>query len=70
MGARSAGVSWWAACRFQIPIAWWTARAHAARSVFTSLMTLRSALMSLAREVLTGRSVSTVMRRTTTTPAR
>ena len=59
-------MSWWAAWRFQIPTAWWTASAHGPRSVFTSLITLRSALMSLAREVGTGRSVSTVISTTTT----
>ena len=52
-----------------MPTAWWMASAHGARSLFTSLMTLRSALMSLARDVLTGRSVRTVMTRITTTTA-
>ena len=43
------------------PTAWWIASAHGARSLFTSVMTLCSALMSLAREVLVGRSVRTVI---------
>ena len=60
--ARSAGVNSCAAWRVQIPMAWWMEKAQGERSVFTPLMTARSALMSLALEVLAGRSLSTVMR--------
>ena len=51
---RSWALSWWLDSRFQMPMAWWTARAQGATSELSSLITLRSPATSAEREVSTG----------------